>query len=138
MDDQVRGRQFGAAKVIKSLAKFKFSISEHGAGMEKARKAVEVLVKSTIHQPGLRRLAQIALLFGAQEQVINLICQSKVGIEFEQGLKGAFGVLFERQVEVAGFGECVRKGCFANAGIAGQYDEFSHALIIPSAVENCA
>jgi hypothetical protein len=67
-----------------------------------------------------------------------LICQRKTGIEFEQRLKRAFGVLFERQVKVARFDECVRQRCLAYASIAGQNDEFSHVSIIPRRSEMIA
>jgi hypothetical protein len=54
----------------------------------------------------------------------------KARIEFEQRLKGALGMLFKGQVEIARFGECAGQGGLAHTGIAGKNDEFSHVLII--------
>ena len=72
-DDEVGRREQFAGQRIEAAAQVKLCIVEKASGVEKSREAMEVQIEAAVGQRNVRRGAQAFFLFGAQEQIVELV-----------------------------------------------------------------
>ena len=99
VDDQLRLRQAFPEERIETPAEIELRTREQSPLMEEARKAVEVEIEPAVGQANLGRVAQPLFLLGAQQQIIDLVCQRITRILFEESLKGTLGMFFIGRLE---------------------------------------
>ncbi len=116
--------------LVKPSAQTKLLVTEPAVSVEEAGEAVEVEVESAIHQRGQSPISQFPFLFGAEEQIIQLIGKSIFWILLEERLKRSFPVLFVGDCEFAFQAQGARQSGLADPAGSDDDDEFVHDFII--------
>lgn len=123
-----------AYQAIEPLAQGKLRFTQVTDGMEATREDKKILIQSTINEADARLSTDRLLLFGAQQQVIDLIGQRVVAptpgaqLVGQRLLEWAFDMLFQpghkRSRRGKSLDQCRLTGC----GVANHGDELTHVV----------
>ena len=125
-DDELGSRQRLTQEMVEAQAEIKLRVREQAAAVKEAGEAMKIEIESAVDQSYLRREAQSLFLFGAQEQIIDLICQRITRIAFEERLKWTLGMLLVGCLKWVGLGKRADERRLSDTACTNNRNQFTH------------
>src|SRR5687768_9910460 len=109
-----------------AAAEIELRLRQQTVVIKEPGEAMEVEIESAIHQPDLRRSAQLGFLFPTSQQIIDLVCQRVALVLFEECLEGTLGVFLVSCAKRIRLRKRMYKRSLPNAARTDDRDEFAH------------